>query len=55
MPFQFRIIPPAGKSYVDSYDHKLTIAFTDVGSLEQLLGAFVCNTILQISRVVLIA
>jgi len=26
-----------GKSYVDSYDHKLTIAFTDVGSLEQLL------------------
>ena len=29
----------SGKSFVDSYDHKLTIAFTDVGSLEQLLGA----------------
>ena len=54
-PFKFKIIPSAGKSYVDSYDHKLTIAFTDVGSLEQLLGAFVCNTILQINRVVLIA
>ena len=24
---------------MDSYDHRLTIAFTDVGSLEELLGA----------------
>ena len=32
----------SGKSFVDSYDHKLTIAFTDVGSLEQLLGASIC-------------
>ena len=28
----------SGKSFLDSYDHKLTILFTDVGSLEQLLG-----------------
>jgi len=27
----------SGKSFLDSYDHKLTILFTDVGSLEQLL------------------
>ena len=30
----------SGKSFLDSYDHKLTIIFTDVGSLEQLLGNF---------------
>ena len=42
--FQFSLFPP-GKSFVDSYNHKLTIAFTDVGSLEQLLGVIICISI----------
>ena len=41
----------SGKSFLDSYDHKLTIIFTDVGSLEQLLGKFFLFWVMKCLRI----
>ena len=34
-----------GKSFLDTYNHTLTLVFTSAGSLEQLLGQFMEQTL----------